>query len=57
MKVFNVILIDSVYRKDENYYSKMIFEKNDFNGSDEEYFDNSDDSYDLKEKVTKNLKS
>ena len=57
MKVFNVILIDSVYRKDENCYSKMFFEKNNFNGSDEEYFDNSDDSYDLKEKVTKNLKS
>ena len=49
-KAFNVILIDSVYRKDENYYPKVILEKYNYNGSynvdsDEEYSDDCDDSY------------
>ena len=49
-KAFNVILIDPVYRKDENYYPKMFLEKYNFYDSynvdfDEEYFDNFDNSY------------
>ena len=48
-KAFNLILIDSVYRKDENYHPKVLLEKFDSNDShnvdsDEEYFDDSDDS-------------
>ena len=43
-------MIDSVYRKDENYYPKVFLEKYNSNNSysvdsDEEYFDDSDDSY------------
>ena len=49
-KVFNVILIDSVYRKDESYYPKVFLEKYNSNDScnvdsDEEYFDDSDNSH------------
>ena len=44
-----VILIDSVYRKDKNYYSQVFLEKYNFNDdieiySDEEYSDDSDDA-------------
>ena len=53
-EAFNVILIDSVYRADENYYPKFYLEKCNSNDSlnvesDEEYFDDFDDSY---EKIT-----
>ena len=49
-KAFNVILIDSIYRKDENFYPKVILEKYNSNDSysvdsDKEYSDDSDDSY------------
>ena len=48
-KVFNLILINSVYREDENYYPKVFLEKCNFNDSDvdsdEEYFEYSDNSY------------
>ena len=44
----SVILIDSVYRKDETYYPKVFLENYNFNDyieiySDEEYSDNSDE--------------
>ena len=43
-------MIDSVYRTDEKYYTKVFLEKYNSNDSynidsDEEYFDDSDDSY------------
>ena len=44
-RAFNIIQLNSVYRKDENYYRKVFLEKYNFNDSDEEYFDDSDDSY------------
>ena len=49
-KAFNVILIDLVYRKDENYHPKVFLKKYNSNDSynvdsNEEHSDDSDDSY------------
>ena len=44
-KAFNVILIDSVYRKDKNYYLKVFLEKYNSNDSYNVHSDYSDGSY------------
>ena len=54
-KVFNVILIDLIYRKGENYYLKVFLEKSNSHDSynavsDEEYFDHFDDSSEKNQK-------
>ena len=52
-----VILIDSIYRKDENYYPKVFLEKYYFFEDIEIYFSNSDEEYYDEECINLFLKS